>query len=993
MDNNFTYDNFYRLHKNNLKEIFVSIRNYLKKEDNKDHPYAFFKKHNIILNNTGFLPVISNFGHKFLFTIDYKDIKEIKLYINEKRFYIFWTCSNYFTQYFFTNHLKRRICIKNEDNSFKSFNLNESDNYRYSTYYLYPPKSINYSEIIESFIDINFNNPPKQLSFLIEKGKYYSNYKNPIIVYGENNFETFFHNQKIGVSLSLIFDMKNKYIMDIRILYLNIHYLFVNNTYIRKEYLLYFLNFLFKRDENEKATKFLIDIYFNFNNYDNQYDKLIKKIFQLFKNDEIILIIFDNIHSLSEYESVKNIKEKLKNELKNKQNIFMKEFISINEDTLDIMKLFYEKKEKVEILGRGKSGKLKDDLGIIIEFMKDEKNYIGHYKEIIDDGLKTLLTGYSIEKNVKLIKLLYYVNNQQLNKEDFEEIIIRKDLKLFIKYLYINIDNNKINIEFRNNIIHSLFIYYFTFYYTQFNNSLSENCIIKFLDSEKGFNFERNIIYSFLIGKFSSQFSKVNIQRLYCFGKCEDFSLNRNILFYQNIPNAPKYDFALLIQNNEKEYILKSYQVSIIKPEAALKELGNTLITYDLRYFCDKINRIKNIEIKYYSFGIIISYDSFKNRNKDVEIISNFCLTKNYEFLLYNIKDNKLYYNESISENSISLKEISTFEGLGDTYLNIHKPVIKNEAKIPQKYYIKKVIDTKYIENIKSIFKNTYKIDTNPLLIAKFKSDISQFEQDNDENLIFYYISKENKNANIYYHNYKINEDSIEIDISCNNLISQVLVYRVNRKKMNNIDFSKKEKLQLNLTENNKEKDRKYLISENKEELYYDEQIENNDCDSVDAYKNTIIKEKYQIFSLDQLTEIKSENFLGKPVEFIVNNNLEKEISNTDPNSQSCEDSFEDSLFNEIIYDEKRQDNEELTKENLTIDGMYDITPDIYKQLLYGNEKVLSALLNKINEKESKENNLLNKKRNNSSKKKEKEGKLEKNEKQTKKVMKKKIQK
>ena len=327
------YDKFYKLHKSNLKEIFEPIRNYLKNKDNKDHPYVFFKNHSIILDNTGLRPIITNFGKEFFIPIEnYKDIKKIKLYINEKEFYIFWTCSIDFTQYYFKNHLKRRICIKKDDNSFKSFNLDESKNYNYSTYYLYLPKSFNFLEIIESFLNIDFNRPPKQLSFLIEEGKYYSNYTNPTIDYGDNNYETFFHNQKIGVSLSLIFDIKVKYNNNSHILYLNIHYLSVNDIYIRKAYFLYFLHFLFRKEEYEKASEFLMDFYFHFNEYDKQYDKLIKKIIQLFQNDKKeIYIIFDDIHSVNEYKSLKKIKKLIQNQLKtNKNKIFIKEFISIN---------------------------------------------------------------------------------------------------------------------------------------------------------------------------------------------------------------------------------------------------------------------------------------------------------------------------------------------------------------------------------------------------------------------------------------------------------------------------------------------------------------------------------------------------------------------------------------------------------------------------------------------------------------------------------------
>ena len=179
------------------------------------------------------------------------------------------------------------------------------------------------------------------------------------------------------------------------------------------------------------------------------------------------------------------------------------------------------------------------------------------------------------------------------------------------------------------------------------------------------------------------------------------------------------------------------------------------------------------------------------------------------------------------------------------------------------------------------------------------------------------------------------------------------------------------------------------MLTEKKEDIYYEEEIENNYYDSTDSNENTYIEKNYKTFSIDMPSEIKSENFLGKPVEFNFNNNnnnLEKGISdniNIEPNSQSCEDSLQDSLFDEKIYDEENYNYEELTKENCSIDRMnIYITKDFYNELLEGNEEILSTLLNIFNKYESKKkdsNNLLNKKRDNSSK------KSRKNEKQAKK--------
>lgn len=342
------------------------------------------------------------------------------------------------------------------------------------------------------------------------------------------------------------------------------------------------------------------------------------------------------------------------------------------------------------------------------------------------------------------------------------------------------------------------------------------------------------------------------------------------------------------------------------------------------------------------------------------------------------IKEKKLYYNESKNKGEISLKIISSFSQLGNEYLKTHKSVIKQEAKIPQKLYIKKVEDSEYIENIKNLFQNKYKIDITPKLIAKFNSEISQFEQESDDNLIFYYISKRNKQAYIYYHNYILNENSITIDNSKKNIITQVLVYQVNKtKKILNIDFSNKKKVQLKLSGNKKEKDNNYLIVEKKEDLYYDEQIENNDDNSVVSDENTYIEENYKSDLSEKVYEIDKENFLGETLVFNYNKGiyLEKEINNKNEENKS-KDIFSDSLISEQIYDEESQDFNKLQNEKLaSLDDKYIlIGKNVYEGLLNGNINVLDNLLAKLNKDESNKNdqNYLDKKRKCPSKNKEK---------------------
>ena len=912
-----SYESFYDLFKGNLKEIFYPIKKYLKCNKNKakKQSYIFFKKHNILLNNSGIFPIISNFNKKFYFFIEnYKKIKQIKLYINENKYYKFWTCGEKFTQYYFKYHLKRRIYIKNEE-SFESINLDDYKNCNYSEYYLYPPKSFKFEENINFFLKMNLEEPPKEIEFIIEKGKFYSKYvlkKNELV----SKNETFFHNQKIGMTISNIIYLSPRYIGKVRILYLNIHYIFSNDTKRRKEYFLFFLCFLFQKNEREEAFKLLMDVYYKFAYYDGKYEILINNILNIFKNDnKRINIIFDDIHSIEEYYLITNIKSKLEKQLQEYQKkIIIEDYISINDNTFDIIKNFYEEKKPIKIIGECQNKKLKDDLQIIIEYMKNKENYIENYKNIVDNELKNIFFNIcSFNMELNLVKLLYYINNEQLNKEDFEKIVLHNDLKFFYKYLYIYMeDNNTIKITFRNIIIHSLFKYYYSFYYTIFNDKLSKEYIINLLRSEKGYNLERNIIYSILIGKYSTAYNKVDIQRIYCLEKCENFPLNNNALFYQNIPNAPIYDFALLIQNRQKEYIAKSFQVSILKDEEDLKNLGNALISYDLRYFCDKINRIKNINIKYYSFGIIISYESYKTSKKKVNKISDFCLENEYEFLLYDINTYILYYNKSKIKGTLELEKVSIFELFDNTYLKKHQSIIKYDAKIPKKLYINKIIKNDYYkDNIIGRFKKKFQLNIDPILIAKFNSDITKFEQ-NDDNLIFYYISKIKNKAYIYYKNYKISGKSIDIDNLNKSLKTHVLVYAINEKnKLSTLDFSNFSKKDLTLEDKNKEKNKNYLIIKKKEEIYYDQKIENNNVNNSDSDGDNINKEESDINSLNKQYDIGKENLSVEEINFISNvDNIteEKEMNNNinkkkNPGDSLYEDSFQiDSLISDEIY-------------------------------------------------------------------------------------------
>jgi hypothetical protein len=331
------YENFFFLHKHNLKEIFYPIKKYFSENINPSK-YVFFPKYGIILDNhDNESSSITNFGGKFFFQIDYRKIKKIKLYIDENKYKEFWTCRTDFTKFYFSKCIKKRICIKS-NGSFKSIDFKNNTNFEHDTYYLYPKKEFNSKKVIDSLLNIDWNNPPEEINFIIEKGIYYNKYKKEILDLGDDPFKTFFHNAKIGMTLSVIANFITMYRKKIRIFYFDCHYIYNSSSYRRKKYFLYFLNFLFFQNESKKAKQFLMKVYYNFAEYNNKFELLLEDSINFFENEEILYVIFDNIHSSEEYTLIKKIKYDAN---LYEKKIIIREFIEINADTLNILEEFF----------------------------------------------------------------------------------------------------------------------------------------------------------------------------------------------------------------------------------------------------------------------------------------------------------------------------------------------------------------------------------------------------------------------------------------------------------------------------------------------------------------------------------------------------------------------------------------------------------------------------------------------------------------------------
>ena len=744
------YKDFFLQHKYNLKEIFYPIKKYFSENINP-REFVFFPKYGIILDNhDNESSSIINFGAKFCFQID-KNIKKIKLYFDENKYKEFWTCGLGFTKYFFSKCMKNRIYIKS-DGSFRAIDPMKNENFKLDSYYLYLKKEFNYKNVIDSLLYIDWNNLPEEINFIIEKGIFYRKYKKEILNLGDEPFKTFFHNAKVGMTLSIISNFIKFYRNNMRIFYFNCNYINNSSTYWRKKYFLYFLNFLFFQNESERAKQFLMKVYYNFTEYNNNLKLLLEDSINLFKNGENIYIIFDNIHSNEEYTFINYIKSDANIYEK---NIIIREFIEINADTLKILKDFFEKNKMVEMFGKVEGKSLKDDLNIILEVIKNKKKSLKTYKEKMSNKLSLLFKDYSLKKYFNLVKLFYYLYSKDIIKNiNFDE------LKDFIDFLFINIADDNVKIGFRNKIIESLFNNFYIFYHDIFFKEESKHFLKELLESEKSYNFERQIIFSIIIGKYANIYNRVNVNRIYCAEKFEKFINNKNILFYQIIPNAPIYDFAILIKNKNGDYILKVYQVSTNKNKDDLKKLEFNIIEYDINYFIEKLCRIMDIKIKGFTFGIIASYQRYKNKN--LQNISNFCIENKYEFLLYDIEQNTIFINQREKENEYNLKETKSFEEINNFNFEPCN-IFKEGCKISKKFYIEKINPSSYKKFIKEAFNllTDDEFEIGFKLIGKFKSNISVFAQDKNDK-IFIYSKKRQKNKNefvkVYYKNYQLYE-------------------------------------------------------------------------------------------------------------------------------------------------------------------------------------------------------------------------------------------
>ena len=978
----FKYKTFLDLHKDHLKQIFFPIQQFFiqKKNLNKDS-HLFLPKNDILLNYVNGTIRLSNFGNSFCFPLSYKDIKEIKIYAKDKKYKVFWTCGKDFTQFYFKNYLNKRIGKKSKD-SYQSINLDDENDLQGDKYYILPDKEFNFEKVINSIKQLNWKNPPQELNFIINKGKYSRKYEPQKINFENENLKTFFYNAHIGITLSIIdYLIYSCYNKD-RILYFDCNLIFKNSINENKKYFSYFLCLLFLEKESKEANEFVMNIYYNFNKYNDNFENLLNDIIQYFSNNKKILIIFDNIYNKDHYYKVEKMRSNIN--VSENNHIFIRKFIQINRNTLQILREFLYTKNTIKTVGKCENKVLFDDLEIVKEFVENKKECLTNYKNVIDTQLKNKFDEYSINKCLNLIKLFHYLYIDVINEDLFKKIIDSGVLEDFIEFLYIITNEGSIQIKFRNKIIENFFKNYYILYYNIFSKEQSKTFVKEILESEQGYNFERQIIFSVILGNLKNSYNRVNIERIYCVDKFPKIDKNKNLLFYQTNSNAPLYDFSVLLEDKNESQILKVFQIFINKKIDEIKKLDFDKINFDISYFIEKINRILNIKIKGFTLGIIFSkkrYDEHKE-DKSVKNIKNFCLKNKYEFILYDIDKNQFFIDESIIENKYNLKEFKSFEEIKSGFLKPIK-IFKDNCIIHKKFYIEKIRKSSYnqLKNIFAFFDGKIK----PKLVGKFKCDISVLEQNENKNIIYFYIWNNDKNnINIYFNNYELYKSHQEIINSKEKNKKEILIF------MNENSENLVIKKDLNF------KKIKFIVNKDDQELNRDYLILNKEDDMLDSLDSSSEDEKEEENSEEIIDEtmimsdkIEKQNLESPPMEYEIefrkdNNEFnyaffkqkvgnDKEINNSidrkdEKNSDSSNIETENNINISGEYNSKESESEELSDEiNLESKDfkLYRISIKLFNELNNGEKETYDKLKEKIyhGDNFTEENNLLKRKR------------------------------
>ena len=679
--------------------------------------------------------------------------------------------------------------------------------------------TINFENIEEYKKDINL---PKTINK--DKFKFNKNYITDLrdFMNNEDGLYCYFYNEKSGLTLSLLQILeKNRELINTR-------YFYFNSEYIKKygkKYFYFRIAKIFNKEEKKLFLELLKPEKEDIINYNSEYiSKILNKILKELKD---VHIIFDNIQDQitfykimdimvkmnqnTEFIEIKEKSDKVKNIGTNKirllNNYTLSLFFPINHTTLKLINSSNIYSSNISFLFPDDNSYTQEltpteYFNSLVQDNYDKEKYKNKIRkeisEFIDDN-------DNIEYLIFLIELLHlkrFMKNKSLIYYDENNYLVK-----FLPYLYISLNielgTALINkIKFRTNFIEEII-------YDQINYLLSQKIItddiFKYIKTKptEGIYIEKQIIY-YLITKIIN-FQKVKIEKIYCFDSILDKKIinnnnnNNRIIFIQKSETAPLYDFGVIIYINGKP-IFKGYQIGINKPLNSLLQLYKEKIKMDLLYFIYKINNFLNEKITEFSFGIITTkyaYDSQKNNNNinnncnnDFEIdkyddinedkkeeendkeyknynsMKTYCNDNNYEFLIFDPKNNKFFIDKDNNLENIVFHDYyeNKFKNIVSNYIfkneenyNLTKlPIFPNEITKTDKEYIRnsinEAIKDKQLNFVGKFQKEeSIKIDFNNLINDNFI--IYSKDKDKKKSIFFKkeYLCDDCKDSNIFY--------------------------------------------------------------------------------------------------------------------------------------------------------------------------------------------------------------------------------------------------
>ena len=313
-------------------------------------------------------------------------------------------------------------------------------------------------------------------------------------------------------------------------------------------------------------------------------DIIIQKIIKIYEDQ--ILVFIDDIYSEESFDRIK----KIINFEDFIQSSTIKFNFYIQFNSLIFETIYYCLKDGIKFISVRNSESeesLENDYSIDVE-INDYKNKIKINFQNLENKNKNLIT---------FLKLKYYTSSEYILMNDS----IIYEIKDFFNYLTLDFKVwSHIKIRFRNKIIKDIANQFFQKYFTKYINENISKLSNIISQSQQGGFLEKNIILDLITDVNKNSLLKIDVDTIFCFktfseADIEILKKNLNIIFLQNLINAPKYDFAILFSytdNNIEKIYLDVYQVGLNKTNEDLEKLNHNLIKFDINFFVYKLNKI-----------------------------------------------------------------------------------------------------------------------------------------------------------------------------------------------------------------------------------------------------------------------------------------------------------------------------------------------------------------------------------------------------------------